>query len=323
MGVIQRVVKPKKQRSKRALEEREPKAIENTKTVLFVRGVKCGENVVKCMKDICTLKKPNSTFYSKKNDIRPFEDATKLEFFSQKNDCSLFLFGNHNKKRPNNMIMGRMYDHHLLDMVELGLDSFTALSDFKNSKVALGTKPCLSFSGEPFADTTNLEMQGLKSLLMDFFRGPEVTNVRLAGIEHSLQFTAVDNKILMRSYKMIMKKSGTRVPRIELEEIGPRIEWSLRRTHLASEDLMKTAVKAVKNVHKTKKVKNIDQDAFGTTMGRVHVPGQEIKKLQTRKMKGLKETKEEKREKVKKKKEKVEGARLKAVAEVFGGEEGD
>ena len=33
MGVLQRVVKPRNQKSKKALEEREPKAIENTKIV--------------------------------------------------------------------------------------------------------------------------------------------------------------------------------------------------------------------------------------------------------------------------------------------------
>jgi len=319
MGVLQRVVKPRTQRSKRALEEREPKAIENTKSALFVRGAKCSETVQSCMKDLCTLKKPNSQFYNKKNEIRPFEDATKLEFFSQKHDSSLFVFGNHNKKRPNNMIIGRMYDYHLLDMIELGLESFTPLSDFKTSKVATGTKPCLLFSGEPFADTANTEMQRLKSLLIDFFRGPEVTNLRLAGVEHALQFTALEDRVYMRSYKIMLKKSGTRVPRIELEEIGPSIDWKLRRTQLASDDLFKTASKHVKNVHKEKKVKNISDDAFGTKMGRVHVPAQEIGKIQTRKMKGLKESKKEKLEM---KKEKAEKARRAAVEKVFG-EDGD
>lgn len=101
------------------------------------------------------------------------------------------------------------------------------------------------FAGEPFADTTKLEYQRLKSLLIDFFRGPEVENVRLAGIEHVLQFTAVQGKVLLRSYRIDLNKSGTKYPRVELEEIGPSVDLVLRRTQLASEDLFKTACKQV------------------------------------------------------------------------------
>jgi ribosome production factor 2 len=49
---------------------------------------------------------------------------------------------------------------------------------------------------------------------------------------------------------------------------------------LASEDLFKTACAQVKNVRGVKKVKNISEDAFGTKLGRIHVPSQEISKIQ-------------------------------------------
>ena len=57
-----------------------------------------------------------------------------------------------------------------------------------------------------------------------------------------------------------------------------------------------------------KKVKIISEDELGNKLGRVHVPAQEIKKLQTRKVKALKESKEEKMEQIKMKKEKAENA---------------
>ena len=50
MGVLKRVEKTKTQKGKRALEEREAKAIENTKTAIFVRGTNCSDLVMKCMK---------------------------------------------------------------------------------------------------------------------------------------------------------------------------------------------------------------------------------------------------------------------------------
>merc|ERR1719322_1252049 len=64
----------------------------------------------------------------------------------------------------------------------------------------------------------------------------------------------------MRSYRINMSKSAVKAPRVDLEEIGPRIDWKLRRSQLASEDLYKEACKQVANVHKKKKVKNISKD---------------------------------------------------------------
>ena len=43
---------PKTQRGKRALEQRAPKNVENTKTALFLRGGKTSELVTQAMKDI-------------------------------------------------------------------------------------------------------------------------------------------------------------------------------------------------------------------------------------------------------------------------------
>jgi hypothetical protein len=41
---------------------------------------------------------------SKNNVTRPFEDRSSVEFLGRANDCSLFAFGSHSKKRPNNIV---------------------------------------------------------------------------------------------------------------------------------------------------------------------------------------------------------------------------
>eukprot|EP00095_Tigriopus_kingsejongensis_P004016 snap_masked-scaffold5_size1054832-processed-gene-0.10 protein:Tk04016 transcript:snap_masked-scaffold5_size1054832-processed-gene-0.10-mRNA-1 annotation:"brix domain-containing protein 1" len=294
MTLMQRVIKPKSQKAKRALEAREPKAVENTKETLFIRGQKCSDTIRRLMKDLAALKKPHAEALQRPNPIRPFEDPTPVERFARKMDKSLFVFGQTSKKRPDNLILGRCYDGAVLDMIELGVDKFRPLTDFGGEKPPTGTKPVLMFAGEAFE--TQPELQRLKSLLIDLFRGPEVQHVRLAGIEHALQFTATpEGRIYLRSYAVQMKRSATpKVPRIELEEIGPSVDWVLRRSQLASAELFKTACKRVKNVYGIKKIKNIEKDEFGSVFGTIHLPSQDLSRLQTRKMKGLKVAKAEK-----------------------------
>ena len=79
------------------------------------------------------LKRPDSISFSKKNDIRPFEDASSLDFWSQKNDASLFVVGQSTKKRPDSMTFVRMFDYRVLDMCEVGIDGYKAMSEFKAS----------------------------------------------------------------------------------------------------------------------------------------------------------------------------------------------
>ena len=43
--------------------------------------------------------------------------------------------------------------------------------------------------------------------LTDFYRGPVIEKVRLQGLEHVLQFTAVDDKIYLRSYRYEFTKA--------------------------------------------------------------------------------------------------------------------
>ncbi|XP_035000194.1 ribosome production factor 2 homolog [Hippoglossus stenolepis] len=290
MTQLNNVVKPKTKRAKRFLDARAPKLSEDLKSAMIMKGGNTSLTVTQALKDVYSLKKPNAVLYKKKNITRPFEDSTSLEFFSKKTDSSLFLFGSHNKKRPNNLIFGRLFDFHVLDMIELGIEKFVSLSEIKVSKCPEGTKPMLVFAGEAF--DTEVEHKRLKSLLIDFFRGPTVPAVRLAGLEHVIHFTALDGKIFMRSYRCLLKKSGCRTPRIELEEIGPSFDFVMRRTHLASDDLYKLAHRQPKAL-KPKKKKNISHDTFGSKFGRVHMQKQDLSKLHTRKMKGLRKRKGE------------------------------
>ena len=123
----------------------------------------------------------------------------------------------------------------------------------------------------------------------------QVDAIRLQGLEHVISFTITDDmKILMRSYRIQLKKSGQKTPRIELAEIGPSMDLEVRRTKIASEDLYKLTPKTPKSLKPTPK-KNISTDGLGNTHGRIHLGKQEINKIQTRKVRALKKTPEERK----------------------------
>ena len=79
------------------------------------------------------LRAPCVKKLTRKNPIRPFEtsDLASLEFLANKNDCALFAHATHSKKRPNNLTMGRLFNDHVLDMVEFGVVSYEPISGFK------------------------------------------------------------------------------------------------------------------------------------------------------------------------------------------------
>lgn len=82
------------------------------------------------------LKRPNAISFSKKNSVRPFEDASSIEFWSDKNDASIFVVGQSTKKRPNGMTFIRTFDHKVLDMCEVGVEKFVSMNEFK-------VRPCI------------------------------------------------------------------------------------------------------------------------------------------------------------------------------------
>ncbi|KAH9063717.1 Brix-domain-containing protein [Lactarius deliciosus] len=283
-----RVVKPKNARSKRALEARESKEVEDPRTVIFVRGSHTGEVVGSVMKELMALKRPHAISFSKKNLVRPFEDATSLEFWAHKNDASIFVLGQSTKKRPNGLTIVRMFDGKLLDMCELGVDQFVSMDAFKTSKPQPGHKPMLHFASELF-DTHPRFIQ-LKSLLMDLFNGEVIESIYLAGLEHVISVTVAPLPGQLASSSGDQDSGSLPI----LIPMGPSLDLLLRRHQPADPELWKAAMRRPKlkkqDVEKGlgKKRKNLEVDEMGDLRGRVHVAKQDLGKLQTRKMKGLK-----------------------------------
>ena len=242
---------------------------------------------------------------SRKNDIRPFEDATSLEFLCQRNDCAAFAYISHNKKRPNNLVLGRTFDNHIYDMLELGINEFNSLRDILGPKKALGSIPMFIFAGSAWERLDIL--QRLKEYMLDVFGGRDITNISLKGIDHVISLTVseeFDNVtvnptgiisstntiplIYWRSYFIEYKRSGTIIPKVNLVDMGPNFDFEVRRHHIPSHDLQKEAFRIPAQL-KAKKVKNVSHDTFGETLGRIHMERQDFNKLELRKTKGMKD----------------------------------
>jgi len=300
-------VKPKNARSKRAMDARESKEVEDPKTAIFVRGTHTGEVLNGVVKELMLLKRPYSISFNKKNQIRPFEDASSLEFWSDKNDAAMFVVAQTTKKRPNSLTFARMFNKGLLDMCEVGVENWTSMNDFKTAKSTPGHKLLMHFASDLFESHPRFVQ--LKSMLLDFFNAEVIESISLVGLQHIISVSlaptpsnlTTDSKdtstlplVHIRSYTLKLLASGSRVPRVELVPMGPSFDLAMRRHQDADPVIWKESLRRPKVKKQDvesglgKKRKNIEVDEMGDLRGRVHVAKQDIGKLQTRKMKGLK-----------------------------------
>ncbi|EEB08936.1 brix domain-containing protein Rpf2 [Schizosaccharomyces japonicus yFS275] len=292
-----RQVKPKNARAKRALEKREPKTVEDVKIALFLRGTATSQISVDALSDLYALKKPAAVNFQKKNAILPFEDTTSLDFLSEKNDAAFAVLATHNKKRPHNLTWVRFFDHKVMDMMEMGISNFKSIKEFSAPLIVPGTKPLIIFQGSVFDN--HPVYRHAKSLFLDFFRGETIKKIDSAGLTYVVVISAADledpeaenvasfPKINFRVYNTKLLKTEQKLPRVELVEMGPRMDLSIRRIEAAQDDVLQEALKKPKS-QEVKTKKNIDVNPIGDKVGRIHIDKQDLNKLQTRKMKGLK-----------------------------------
>lgn len=210
-------------------------------------------------RDLYTLKKPAAIRFTKKNEgIHPFEDASSLEFFAQKNDTSLLVFSSHNKKRPHTLSFVRCFNHKVLDILETTVDANTVrtMAHFTSNKgLRVGLKPMVSFSGAQFEEGAGgdnaAKFQLAKSMFLDLFRGEDISEIDAEGLQELISFAASEEDlgtetvpvVHMRVWSLVTKRSGQRLPRVELEEVGPRLDLRLRRIREADPAVLKEALK--------------------------------------------------------------------------------
>merc|ERR1712196_117247 len=123
-------------------------------------------------------------------------------------------------------------------MQEFSVKEYKPIQSFNKGDVLLGSKSLVLFQGSSFE--SDEQMKRSKSLLLDFFSGPRPNQVMLQGLEQVLVCSAIEGAttqaassrpaIGVKRFRMKMTKSGSKLPHVELEEIGPSFKLELDRT---------------------------------------------------------------------------------------------
>lgn len=264
-----------------------------TKKQIILRGSKASAIVQAVLQEMHYLRIEHSTKIQKKEKARPFEDFSSLERSSQKYEATLFLYGSHSKKRKHNLILTRMFNYQMLDMIELGIDekTFKTSTEIGNGSFEPGSRPALIFHGEPFDNDEDFKR--IKNTFLDFFYIDKMPVINLFGVDRVIILTATEQKkLLFRQYRVKRGKSGNKCPHISLLEMGPHIDFTFRRRVAGSEELQMLARQREKQPNKTKK--NIGKNERGERVGQIHMHRQDlgkIVKLAGKRPKALRKTK--------------------------------
>lgn len=81
--------------------------------------------------------------------------------------------------------------------------------------------PAGDYAGcESHAAPLETQLSEIKGLFLDMFQHATPGKINLAGLEHVIVLTARGSKVAFRHYSIALKKSGERIPKVQLEEIG-------------------------------------------------------------------------------------------------------
>jgi len=285
----------KTRKGRKVLSMREPQVAEGAKSALVLSGNRCSNEMQAFLREIYHLRAPLATLFMRRHAEHPFEDVKRVESLCTKYDHSLFAFGSTSKKRPARLILGRLFDGKLLDMQEFGVEGYKPSSTFpsKARETIMGSKPLVIFQGAGFENDERLKRT--KSLLLDYFGGPKPDQVMLAGVEHVVVCSTYDQPgaaagqpgqaaaalpVSVRRFRVQLLKAASRLPRVELEEIGPQFQLKLDRTKDPERERWKMAIKVPKQA-KPKKVKNVQSDSVGKKRGRIHLGKQDYHQIHT------------------------------------------
>lgn len=251
-------------RIQRILNSRLPKLNEAPKSALLVRGNQCNEEMLSILRDLSQMKAPFAKLMTRKHPdiVCPFEDSNRLLSMANSNQCSMFCLASHHpkKNRGNCLTFGRTFDaFNIVDMVECKVTPVSPDND--DTAFTSESKPCMCFIGN----------SSLNNFFLDFFRGrTDCDKINLSGIDRVCCLSASSSSVFhLRHYGVKFKKSGTKVPRVDLTLLKGSFDFTVNR-QIVNADVMKAAI--IKSVPKQRKNSNKwIEEGTGDIVGTIHV----------------------------------------------------
>lgn len=280
-------------KGKRILASRGPVLFEDDKVTMFVRGNNCSSEVTKLMSDLSNLKKPLLVSRKRDSNFYPFQDASHIEKMANSSKSNIVVLGESSKKRKAALVLMRVFNEQMLDMIELNVTNYQPTTSFKGVPgCSIGAKPLIVFQGAGFSSSES-PLSRAKNMFIDLFRNSDPKAVALEGIEHVIVITETEgSKCMFRVYRLEKKRGDTlNVPQVALAEMGPSFDFTMGRERLPDFTLWKSSMRkptttsttsaAKDDAPKKKKNKNISTNALGQTLGRIHLGRQDYTKLNT------------------------------------------
>jgi ribosome production factor 2 len=142
---------------------------------------------------------------------------------------------NRNKKRPNNLTFGRLFNWKILEMHQFGVVDFVASPDLPQANFGMESRPLVLFRG----DQWDTDFVALRSVLIDFFvgdlKGPSVIQFTRTLVLTIAETTEV--RVLVRHYQV--DRGGSQ---LSLTPVEPAFDLVLRRKKLPNPRVMVIAL---------------------------------------------------------------------------------
>lgn len=185
-----------------------------------------------------------------------------------------------NKKRPSNLVFGRLFEKTILDMFETNIVSLEGDINNTFKQFDINTLPVFMCFGDIFE--TNPDMGRIRNFFADFFSPFRNEKIYLNvdfGLQLVITLNGFEDKTLLFGFYRYDKSTNSMI------DLKVKLKLTLDRLKLAEEAHFKEACKQLKEKTKKPFKKNYELNTLGETEGRVFVRQQDLKTLRLKKIK--------------------------------------